>query len=77
MQGDTGHATAQLVTDVYSHMLDEGRKNNAVKFNAAFYRKPDLHVEEPEKEPEMEITELIKLLSESPELTKKLKQLLK
>lgn len=76
VQGDTGHATAQLVTDVYSHMLDEGRKNNAVKFNAAFYRKPDLHVEEPEKKSDVLAEDLIRLLAESPDLAQKLKELL-
>lgn len=76
VQGDTGHATAQLVTDVYSHMLDESRKNNAIKFNAEFYSKPDLHVEIPNKEPEISGTDLIKLLEESPELKQKLRDML-
>lgn len=77
VQGDTGHATAQLVTDVYSHMLDESRKNNAIKFNAEFYNKPDLHVEVPSGKPEISGTDLLKLLEESPELKEKLKDLLK
>lgn len=76
VQGDTGHATAQLVTDVYSHMLDESRKNNAIKFNAEFYSKPDLHVEIPNKKPEISATDLLRLLEESPELKEKLKDLL-
>lgn len=76
VQGDTGHATAQLVTDVYSHMLDESRKNNAIKFNAEFYSKPDLHVEIPNEKPEISATDLLRLLEESPELKEKLKNLL-
>lgn len=76
VQGDTGHATAQLVTDVYSHMLDESRKNNAIKFNAEFYSKPDLHIELPNEKREISATDLLKLLEESPELKEKLKDLL-
>lgn len=76
VQGDTGHATAQLVTDVYSHMLDESRKNNAIKFNAEFYSKPDLHVEVPSEKPEISGADLLRILEESPELKEKLKDLL-
>lgn len=76
VQGDTGHATAQLVTDVYSHMLDESRKNNAIKFNAEFYSKPDLHVTAPTKKPEISGQDLLRLLEESPELKARLKDLL-
>ena len=76
VQGDTGHATAQLVTDVYSHMLDESRKNNAIKFNAEFYSKPDLHVTAPTEKPEISGQDLLKLLEESPELKARLKDLL-
>ena len=36
-QGDTGHAQAEMVTKVYAHILDEDRKVNAEKFEAAFY----------------------------------------
>lgn len=76
VQGDTGHATAQLVTDVYSHMLDESRKNNAIKFNAEFYSKPDLHVTAPTEKPEISGQDLLRLLEESPELKARLKDLL-
>lgn len=76
VQGDTGHATAQLVTDVYSHMLDESRKNNAIKFNAEFYSKPDLHVTASTEKPEISGQDLLRLLEESPELKARLKDLL-
>jgi integrase len=33
-QGDTGHAQIDMITDVYSHILDEDRKVNAQKFSA-------------------------------------------
>ena len=29
VQGDSGHAQAKMVTDQYSHILDENRKENA------------------------------------------------
>lgn len=41
-QGDTGHAQDQMVTEVYTHILDEERKINAQKFETAFYSNPDL-----------------------------------
>ena len=37
VQGDSGHAQVKMVTDVYSHILDEDRKTNAQLFAAAFY----------------------------------------
>ena len=41
-QGDTGHAQTDMITEIYSHILDEDRKVNAQKFEAAFYKNPDL-----------------------------------
>ena len=37
VQGDSGHAQASMVTDQYSHILDDDRKNNAALFESAFY----------------------------------------
>ena len=37
VQGDSGHAQATMVTDQYSHILDESRRNNAQLFAQAFY----------------------------------------
>ena len=39
MQGDTGHAQLKMVSDVYSHILDEDRRHNAEMFEDAFYKK--------------------------------------
>lgn len=41
VQGDSGHAQAKMVTDQYSHILDDDRKMNAQLFEKAFYQKPD------------------------------------
>ena len=39
VQGDSGHAQVNMVTDVYSHIIDEDRKRNAELFEEAFYGK--------------------------------------
>lgn len=37
VQGDTGHSKADMVTEVYSHIIDEDRRFNAKKLDQAFY----------------------------------------
>ena len=37
VQGDSGHSQAKMVTDQYSHILDEDRKSNARIFEQYFY----------------------------------------
>ncbi len=48
-QGDSGHAQADMVTEVYGHILDEDRKKNAQMMETAFYNKenlnPDMHIQ--------------------------------
>lgn len=39
VQGDSGHSQASMVTDTYSHILDEDRWKNAELFEKAFYEK--------------------------------------
>lgn len=39
VQGDSGHAQAKMVTDQYSHILDDDRRRNAQLFEDAFYQK--------------------------------------
>ena len=38
----SGHAQVSMVTDVYSHILDEDRKKNAELFEETFYEKKNL-----------------------------------
>ena len=49
-QGDSGHAQVNMVTDVYSHILDDDRRKNAELFEEAFYEKknldPQMHVQQ-------------------------------
>lgn len=81
-QGDTGHAQASMVTEVYAHILDEERKINAQKFEVTFYANPDMRPVEqslkPPKEPEgsVDLQALVAQLQENPELAAQLKALL-
>ena len=65
-QGDTGYTQAQMVTEVYAHILDEERRINAQKFEAAFYANPDMHkVEQGLRQPETDQgADLQKLLTQ-------------
>ena len=42
VQGDSGHSQINMVTDVYSHIIDDDRRRNAEMFEDAFYGKKDL-----------------------------------
>lgn len=80
-QGDTGHAQIDMITDIYAHILDEDRKVNAQKFEAAFYSNPDLRkvklpVEEPDSANNMDLNQIIEQLVKSPELISKISQLI-
>lgn len=56
VQGDSGHSQVNMVTDVYSHILDEDRKKNAQLFEEAFYKKKNL-------DPQLHDTQNGKMLS--------------
>ncbi len=43
VQGDSGHAQVNMVTDVYSHIIDEDRRKNAQLFENAFYKRENLN----------------------------------
>lgn len=82
VQGDSGHAQVKMVTDVYSHILDEDRKNNAQLFEQAFYSgagKDPVKQEPQPVEPaasEPDTAQLLKLL-QNPEMANLLKTLAK
>lgn len=46
VQGDSGHSQVNMVTDVYSHILDDDRRKNAELFEEAFYENPIISVDE-------------------------------
>ena len=78
VQGDTGHAQANMVTDVYSHIMNDDRKRLAKKMNDQFFS--PLHTEAKEKavdEPPMteSMEQLIQLLKSSPEIIEPLLQM--
>ena len=43
VQGDSGHAQADMVTEVYGHIIDEDRRKNAERMENAFYNKENLN----------------------------------
>lgn len=81
-QGDTGHAGPEMVTKVYAHILDEDRKINAQKFEAAFYSNPDMRQIEAQSAQKSlppataDLGDLIRQLQEQPGLASTLAQLL-
>ena len=85
VQGDSGHAQADMVTEVYGHIIDEDRRKNAERMENAFYNKenlnPDIH-EQKEEENKITILEgvdpelLMKVLS-NPEMAALLTSLAK
>ena len=75
VQGDSGHAQAQMVTDQYAHIMDKNRKNNAALFEEAFYRGKDPTSQEasPTVNPTLPSSidpSLLKKISENPDLLK-------
>ena len=78
-QGDTGHAQAQMLTEIYAHILDEDRKVNAQKFEVAFYSNPDLRgvrAPEPPAPTAFDLAALVDQLQKSPELREMLASVL-
>lgn len=64
VQGDTGHSQINMVTDVYSHIIDEDRCKNAQRLENAFYEQStpiESNVSNKNKE-------LLDLINKSPEL---------
>ena len=55
VQGDSGHSQTDMVTDVYSHIIDEDRKKNAELFEDAFYKKNNLDPNMVSEEVDMEL----------------------
>ena len=71
VQGDTGHSQINMVTDVYSHIIDGDRRQNAQRFEQSFY-KP----KKGKKGSTPDVSKLAEALSENPELAQMLLGLL-
>ena len=77
VQGDSGHSQVSMVTEVYSHIIDEDRRKNAQLFEEAFYGRknlnPQLHREEEEGKtvtvPEGMDPNLLQQVLSNPEMT--------
>lgn len=66
VQGDSGHAQASMVTDLYSHILDDDRMLNAQRMKKAFYSPTE--DEMPIQNVSNENAELIKKLLKNPQM---------
>ncbi len=78
VQGDSGHAQVKMVTDVYSHILDDDRKNNAQLFQEAFYdRKRPSEAQTTVSVPEGVSPELLSKMLANPEIVSLLEVLAK
>lgn len=82
VQGDSGHAQVKMVTDVYSHILDDDRRLNAQRFEETFYQKKNpsevnVATAEPTKAPQG-ITEeaMLNYMVQNPDFLQKFKVLL-
>ena len=74
-QGDTGHAQADMVTDLYSHILDEDRKINAQVFDETFYQNND--EQNKQKKKDVDIDKLVDSIKNNPDLLDKFLEALK
>lgn len=84
VQGDSGHSQVSMVTEVYSHIIDDDRKRNAELFEEAFYSKknldPSIHGSDDGnymKVPEGVDAELLKKVLGNPEMAALLASLAK
>ena len=72
-------AVFNMITQVYSHILDKDRKVNAQKFEAAFYSNPDIRDVKPpplESSSAFDIQALLAELQSNPALAATLSQIL-
>lgn len=72
-QGDTGHSQADMITEVYSHILDEDRKVNAQRFEKSFYLQSGEGIDhQKEAKKEVDIDALVNALKQDPTLLNQL-----
>lgn len=82
--GGSGHSQINMVTDVYSHIIDEDRRKNAELFEEAFYEKKNLNPQLRETQtvpttalPEGVDSELVMKVLANPEMAERLTSLAK
>lgn len=80
VQGDSGHAQVKMVADVYSHIIDDDRRLNAERLEAAFYSGRQATPEPVQlvsQESSTDDKELLLKLLQNPEMAALLKSLVK
>lgn len=80
VQGDSGHAQVKMVADVYSHIIDDDRRLNAERMEAAFYsgrQATPEQVQPAATESSADDKELLLKLLQNPEMAALLKSLAK
>ena len=65
VQGDSGHAQLDMITDVYSHIIDEDRRYNAQRFEEQFYNTKGLNLKENKEVPVPEFNALVENVKKS------------
>ena len=75
VQGDSGHSQSKMVTDLYSHILDDDRRQNAQLFEEAFYS--GKKEETPESTPDTADAAMLMKLLQNPEMAALIKTLAK
>lgn len=76
VQGDTGHAQANMVTDVYSHIMDSSRKHLAQQMETQFFSiSPESKKAAVQLPTDSSMEQLIQLLKRSPEIAEPLLQM--
>ena len=70
VQGDTGHATAAMVVDTYSHTMNDSRYKMMKRIEQDFYNEPAAPANNSELPPNMD--DLIIAVKSNPEMQKKL-----
>ena len=69
VQGDTGHAQARMVTDLYAHTNTEDRRRLAQKMEQDFFQGSKQSASD-DKAPEAETAQAMRLLQENPDMAK-------
>ena len=75
VQGDSGHSQSKMVTDLYSHILDDDRRQNAQLFEEAFYS--NRGAETPAPAPDAGDAAMLMKLLQNPEMATLIKTLAK
>ena len=75
VQGDSGHSQSKMVTDLYSHILDDDRRQNAQLFEEAFYS--NRGAETPAPAPDAGDAAMLMKLLQNPEMAALIKTLAK